>query len=206
MALKSFSRLSPRNKGSIVGQIHKLMKFYGDFFCVRDRTYLRDLADIDGVFYWMVEEANNLISLAILEPAHIFNLEGFKLQSLGYLISRKTGYMDRVLQHIWSDFEQENLILFSKPNLANKIPLKNLQLIEFTPEKLETYLPELANHKTTYFNIEETIFEGLKRREYNVYLKITPELYQKLFKRNPEFKNLFKHFDPDFDPDEEEKA
>jgi len=173
MALKSFTKLSSRNRGSIVSQIHKLMKMYGDFFCVRERAYLRNLSNTDGTIYWIPEGANNLVAMAIIEPDFTFTINDYNFHSIGYLISKKPGFINRVLQHIWSDFEDENLILFSKPSLAERIPPSEFGLIECTPDFLQENCPELANQVTSYFSIPETLAEGLRRRGYNAYFKFS---------------------------------
>jgi len=184
MALKSFARLSTRNRGSIVSQIHKLMKLYGDFFSIRERSYLRKLTEIDGAIYWIPEGLNVLIALAMIEPDHTFQLHGHTLHSMGYLISKKPGFMNRILQHIISDYENMSLLLFSKPSLAARIPCSDFGLVECTAEFLQEHCPELANHPTTYFNMSETLAEGLNRRGYSIYIKASAECMDSLREAN----------------------
>jgi len=187
MAFKSFARLSPRNKGSIIGQIHKLIKYYGDFFCIRERPYLRDLSEKDGNIYWIAEGANSLIAIALVEPEYVFTIADVVLKSVGYLISKKPGYMDRLLQHIWSDLDNSSIILFSKPSLATHISLNELNLTELNATELASFFPQFADYKTTYFNVHETLSEGLKRRGYNIYLRITEDDEKKILPHYPEF-------------------
>jgi hypothetical protein len=186
MANKSISKLTPRNQGNIVSQIHKLIKTYVDFFVIRERVYIKNLAKIDGTIYWLADPNNELIAMAILEPTHEFELDGVLYKTLGHIISKKIGIIDRVISHIWEDHKEINVIAFSRPNLSHALVNGGEKLVEFSTIDLMNIWPEMANRKTDYFNVKnETTLQAMMRKSQNLYIKFSPEAIEEIEKTNP---------------------
>ncbi len=176
MAFKSFSKLSSRNQSSLISQLYKLISYYGDIFSARERTYLKSLSQKDGAIYWLEDEEKNLSAAAIVDPNYIFEVDGIKLNTLGHTVSKRPGQMDRILSHIFADFSEQSLIILTRPNIAGSIQYEALNLISFSPVDLISVWPELADQKTDYFNTtKETLAEGMGRKQYHLYLKLSSE-------------------------------
>jgi hypothetical protein len=185
MANKTFTKLTTRNQGNLVSQIHKMIKNYVDFFAIRERVYIKQISKIDGSIYWLSDQNNELIAMAMLEPDHQFELDKFKFKTLGHVIAKKIGIIDRVISHIWEDHKDDNVIAFSRPSLSHALHTEENQLIDFNPLELLENWPEMARKTTSYFNVRnESIYQALSRKGQNLYLKLSTT-------QEEEFKNAF---------------
>jgi len=189
MANKSFSKLTSRNQSSLVSQLHKLINYYSGIFCSRERVYLKNLTKTDGSVYWIEDEAKKLMAVAIMDPNYKFNVLGFDLVTIGHTISNKSGQMERLLHHIFTDFEEKTLNLICKPFVADSMGVKDYQMIGLNSLELLEYFPELANTKTDYFNVTENLAVGLARKEHQIYFRFIQDDLKTIASRNP---NLFK--------------
>jgi hypothetical protein len=190
MANKSFSKLTSRNQSALVSQLHKLINYYSSIFCSRERIYLKNLTKVDGSVYWIEDEAKKLMAIAVLDPNYRFNVGGIDLVTLGHTISNKSGQMERLLHHIFTDFENTTLNLICKPFVADSIGIKDYDMVSFNSIELKELFPELAALKTDYFNVTETLAEGLARKEHQIYFRFCPKDLEKIQKSSP---NLFRH-------------
>lgn len=174
MANKTFSKLTVRNQGNLVSQIHKIIKNYVDFFAMRERVYIKQLSKLDGTIYWLSDQNNELIAMAMLEPEHHFELDGLEYRTLGHVIAKKIGIIDRIISHIWEDYKDDNVIAFSRPSLSHALHTNDTLLIDFSPAELLENWPEMAKKTTSYFNVRnETIYQALSRKAQNLYLKLS---------------------------------
>jgi hypothetical protein len=174
MANKTFTKLTTRNQGNLVSQIHKMIKNYVDFFAIRERVYIKQLSKIDGSIYWLSDQNNELIAMALLEPDHSFDLEGIEYKTLGHVIAKKMGIIDRIITHIWEDNKESNVIAFSRPSLSHALHTEDTTLIEFNPMELLENWPEMAKKTTSYFNVRnESVYQALSRKGQNLYLKLS---------------------------------
>jgi hypothetical protein len=186
MAYKSFKHLTPRNQSSLVTQLHKLISYYGEIFCPRERVYLKNLVQYDDVIYWLEDEEKKMVAVALMDPNYIFEVSGVKVYILSYLISKRQGQMDRILAHIWSDYEDKTIALLSRKALTAGIDLIGLGLVPFSPVELSKFWPELANQQTDFFNLKkETLSQGMDRKQYYLYLKISYKDLSTLQKNSP---------------------
>jgi hypothetical protein len=193
MAFNNFHRLPTRNQSSLVTQLHKLIHYYGEIFPARERSYLKTLTSLERSIYWLEDEEKKMVATAIVDPNHHISLDGIDLVVLGYLISRRPGQIDRILAHVWSDYEFKSILLLSRPALAAAINKEDLGLVALSPLELEQVWSELANVKTNFFNISnETLSKALDRKNYQIFLRITEEDKQKLLKTNPELVDLIR--------------
>jgi hypothetical protein len=193
MAFKSFSKLSSRNQSSLVSQLHKLIAYYGEIFSPRERVYLKNLSKTDGSIYWLEDDEKKLVAAAIVDHNYDFSLDGLSLKTLGHTVSRRPGQMDRILSHIFSDYEDSSMLLLSRPTIAASIQNDLFDLIPFSPVDLVKLWPELANTKTDYFNItKETLAEGMGRKNHYLYLKITDRDFLSVSKNKPELTEYIK--------------
>lgn len=189
MAFKSFRTLTTRNQSSLVTQLHKLINYYGDTFCPRERNYIKNLSAVDGSIYWLEDDDKKMVAVAVVDPNYVFKAGDITVCSLGYTISRRQGQMDRILSHIWSDYESQTLALFSRKSLVGSLDLDFLNLIELTPLEISTHWKELSMIKTDYFNLSsESLEAGTARKGYNLYVRFAPVDLEKLSKTN---KSLF---------------
>ncbi len=194
MAFNNFHRLPTRNQSSLVTQLHKLIHYYGEIFPARDRSYLKTLTSLEKSIYWLEDEEKKMVATAIVDPNHHIKLDDLDLVVLGYLISRRPGQIDRILAHVWSDYELKSILLLSRPALAAAINKEDLGLVALSPLELEQFWPHLANIKTNFFNISnETLSKALDRKNYQVFLRITEEDKQTLAKTNPELVKLIRN-------------
>jgi hypothetical protein len=193
MANKTFSKLTTRNQGNLVSQIHKLIKNYVDFFAIRERVYIKQLSKVDGSIYWLSDQNNELIAMAMLEPDHEFELDGIKYKTLGHVIAKKIGIIDRIISHIWEDHKGSNVIAFSRPSLSHALHTEETTLIGFNPLELMENWPEMAKKTTNYFNVRnETVFQALSRKGQNLYLKLSPENIDTFNQKYPKAFNFIK--------------
>jgi hypothetical protein len=187
MAFKSFSKLSSRNQSSLVSQLHKLIAYYGEIFSPRERVYLKNLSKKDGSIYWLEDDEKKLVAAAIADYNYTFNINDLEVRTLGHIVSKRPGQMDRILSHVFSDNEDSIIILLSRPAVAASIQNEIFNLVQFTPVDLVTLWPELANTKTDYFNItKETLVEGMNRKNHHLYLKIPHDSLIKLKESKPQ--------------------
>jgi len=193
MAFNNFNRLPTRNQSSLVTQLHKLISYYGEIFPSRERAYLKTLSMTDKSVYWLEDEEKKIVATAIIDPNHQISLDNLKLTVLGYLISRRPGQIDRILSHIWSDYENESIALLSRPALAAAINTEDLGLISLTPHEIELSWPNLASTKTNFFNItNEILSKAMDRKNYHLFLKITPKDLEMLAETEPDLVKIIK--------------
>jgi hypothetical protein len=186
MANKTFSKLTTRNQGNLVSQIHKMIKNYVDFFAIRERVYIKQLSKKDGSIYWLSDQNNELIAMAMLEPDHTFELDGIEYKTLGHVIAKKMGIIDRVISHIWEDHKENNVIAFSRPSLSHALHTEETILVDFNPLELLENWPEMAKKTTSYFNVRnESIYQALSRKGQNLYLKLSPAKELEFTERYP---------------------
>lgn len=189
MANKSFSKLTSRNQSSLVSQLHKLISYYSGIFCSRERIYLKNLAKNDGSLYWIEDDAKKLMAIALIDPNYKFNVLGFDLITLGHTISNKSGQMERLLHHIFTDFEDKTINLICKPFVADSMGVTDYKMVGFNAVELAQYFSDLANVTTDYFNVTETLAEGLARKEHQIYFRFAQSDLEKIKKSNSD---LFK--------------
>jgi hypothetical protein len=186
MANKTFQKLTTRNQGNLVSQIHKMIKNYVDFFAIRERVYIKQLSKLDGSIYWLSDQNNELIAMAMLEPDHQFELDNFQYKTLGHVIAKKIGIIDRVISHIWEDHKEDNVIAFSRPSLSHALHTDETILVDFNPLELLENWPEMAKKTTSYFNVRnESVYQALSRKGQNLYLKLSPAHEQDFSKSYP---------------------
>jgi hypothetical protein len=186
MANKTFQKLTTRNQGNLVSQIHKMIKNYVDFFAIRERVYIKQLSKLDGSIYWLSDQNNELIAMAMLEPDHQFELDNFQYKTLGHVIAKKIGIIDRVISHIWEDHKDDNVIAFSRPSLSHALHTDETVLVDFNPLELLENWPEMAKKTTSYFNVRnESVYQALSRKGQNLYLKLSPSHEQDFAKSYP---------------------
>lgn len=181
MAYKSFRTLTPRNQSSLVTQLHKLINYYGEIFCPRERSYIKSLTQHEDTIYWLEDDIKKIIAVAIVDPNYTVSTSYSDVAILGHTISKRPGQMDRILNHIWSDYEDKTLAIVCRKSLSSAFDSEELQLIEFTPLELSQYWPELANHQTNYFNLtEEKFVNGLNRKDYCIYVNFSESSLNKI--------------------------
>lgn len=176
MANKNFSKLSSRNQSALVSQLHKLICYYSSIFCTRERVYIKNLAKTDGNVYWLEDDNKNLMAVALLDPKYVFTALGIDFLTLGHTISNKSGQMERLLHHLFSDHDNRSLILLCKSFVAESLNFKEYKLVQFNPVELETIFPELSEITTDYFNVKnERLNQGMARKEHLAYIKFSDE-------------------------------
>jgi hypothetical protein len=191
MAFKSFKKLSPRNQSSTISQLHKLIKYYGEIFCPRERSYLKELSKQDRSIYWVEDESKKLVAAAIVEPKYIFDIEGHFFKTLGYTVSKRPGQMERIFSHILDDYEEDNLIFMCRKSLASSLQTEKLGMVKLTSTQLMEFLPELAYLKTDYFNVKnEPLALGMERRQNDMFLKLNDEARQDLLAKKPKLLDI----------------
>ncbi len=176
MAFKNRSKLTGRNKSSLRSQLSKLITYYGSIIIPRERVYLKNLGETDGNIYWVEDKAKKLIAVALVDSNYIFEASGFKLLSLGHTISMQPGQMGRLLDHIFTDHNENSLVMLCRHLIAESVNFIDLGLYYLTPTELLEFWPELARFKTDYFNVKnEALFSGLSRKQYNLYFKFSAQ-------------------------------
>lgn len=191
MAFNNFHRLPTRNQSSLVTQLHKLIHYYGEIFPSRERSYLKNLSLLEKSVYWLEDEEKKMVASAIVDPNHTISVNGIELTVLGYLISRRPGQIDRILAHVWADYEDKSIVLLSRPALAAAINTEDLGLVSLTPAELLQTWPDLANTKTNYFNISnEVLVSAMDRKNYHLFLRFSSEDMSKLSLIQPELVKL----------------
>lgn len=174
MAYKSFKSLTPRSQSNLVTQLHKLINYYGEIFCPRERSYLKTLTQKDGSIYWLEDDLKKITAVAIVDETYSLKVSNIEVVLVGHTISKRAGQMDRVLHHIWSDYEDKSLAIVCRKNLSVAFDTKSFELIELTPLDIVKYWNELTHLKTSYFNLtNESFVDGLMRKNYSLYIKFT---------------------------------
>lgn len=187
MAYKSFSKLSSRNQSSLVSQLNQLISYYGEIFCPRERVYLKNLSKTEGTIYWLENEDKKLVAAAIVDKNYTFTANGVTLTTLGHTISKRPGQMDRILTHIFSDYQDNSLVLLCRPGIAEGIQTQIFDLVPMTALELTTYWPELAHIQTDYFNTsKETLAQGMDRKQHYIYIKLSSSDWITLKREKPE--------------------
>jgi len=175
MAFKNFAKLSARNQSSLISELHQLINYYGEIFCNRERVYLKNLSKNEGSIYWLEDENKKLVAAAIIDQNFRFKIDNLDIVTLGHTVSKRPGHMDRILNHVFTDYTSQSLALICRPLIAAGLQNNNFPLVSFTASELNTYWPGLANTVTDYFNTsKETLAQGLDRKQHNLYLKISP--------------------------------
>jgi hypothetical protein len=193
MAFKSFTKLSPRNQSSLISQLHKMLNYYSSIFSTRERIYLKRISQHDGSIYWLEDDTKKLAASAILDPNYVFSLGPIKLHSLGHTVSKRPGLMDRLLSHIFGDHAEKSIMFLCKPFVADSISADEFELKQITPTELMELCPDLASHKTDYFNVKnEPLAQAMDRKGHHIYFRFSikdkellkkhhKNLWQKLF-------------------------
>jgi hypothetical protein len=184
MANSNFTQLTSRNKSSLVTAIHKEITYYSSSFCIRERVYVNKLTKDDDNIYWLQAENKQLAAFAIMDPNYEFEVEGIKLHTIGHTISKRPGYMERILTHIFKRHPEKSLILLCKEFVAKSLDIASYGMKCITPLELEEHWPELASLKTDYFNVKnEPLKNGMIRKQHNLYIKITDKDRDQLDKK-----------------------
>jgi hypothetical protein len=190
MAQKSFSKLSTRNQSTLVSQIYKLINYYSSVFPTRERVYIKKLTKDDGNIYWVEDTEKELIATAIVDPNHSFQVGNVNLLTFGHTISKRLGQMERILNHIFTDYDNRSLALVAKSFVAESIGFRDFGLVEFKPHELTDLWPEFSGLKTDYFNVHgESLVSALGRKEHSLFVKLIPEDLDKVIKTNPNLKD-----------------
>jgi hypothetical protein len=193
MAYKSFRTLTPRNQSSLVTQLHKLINYYGEIFCPRERAYIKSLSQNDGAIYWLEDDAKKIIAVAIVDPNYELAVDDIEIHLLGHTISKRPGQMDRILHHIWSDYEDQTIAVLCRKSLTSAFDIEDLKLIELSAHEIVQYWPALGQATTSYFNLSnEKIIEGLARKDYTLFMKFSDQDLAKIKSTKPD---LFKVLD-----------
>jgi hypothetical protein len=191
MAYKSFRTLTPRNQSSLVTQLHKLINYYGEIFCPRERAYLKSLTQNDGSIYWLEDDSKKIIAVAIIDPNYSLQASEVELKLLGHTISKRPGQMDRIFHHIWSDYEDETIAVVCRKSLSTAFDVEDLKLIELNPTEISQHWKELGEVETGYFNLtDEKLIDGLIRKDYCLYIKFSDKDLLTLKDNNEELFNL----------------
>lgn len=188
MAYKNIFRLTIRRQGEIIGQIYRLISCYSDFFVSRTRVYIKDVAKSEDTFYWLENsKTSEVTSFAFVDPNYTINDYGIKIYNLGHTITKLNNQMMNIIDHLLGDYKDCNIIFYSRPLFAQALLLEeNYSFVGFTIDEFLKYCPEIANKSTDYFNVTtgETVLQGLIRKTYNIYLKVTDLDLELLKKKN----------------------
>lgn len=175
MANSDFSLLtSNRVKSGLVSDISKDIKCNSSRFPIRERVYIKTLAEKAGNIYWLHDDSYKLTAFALMDSNYIFEVGGIKLKTIGHTIAKKQGYMGRVLKSMLDDHKNQNLIIICRDFVYNALNLNPSEFICLTSLELKERWPGLANLKTDYFNVKNDIFvNGLIRKNLIVSIKKT---------------------------------
>jgi len=181
MANADFSKLSTRARSALVTAIHNEITYYSNTFCIRPRAYINRLTKKNDNIYWLDDESKNLAAFAILDSNHTYQVDGISLQTLGHTISKRQGYMQRILSHIFKAKKNQSIALLCKDFVARSLAVIGGKTVEISPNDLSKIWPALAQTKTNYFNVEdEPLINGMIRKQHNLYLSLTEDDKQKL--------------------------
>jgi hypothetical protein len=173
MANSDFSHLTSKNRSALISSIYKEVSYYSETFCYRERAYLNKLSKIPQSIYWLSEGIDRLTAFTIVDSNYRFNVKNTEIVSFGHTISKKQGVMERLLKHIMDTYKENSLVTFCKKFVGDSLNLTTLGFEELNPEELKNTLPELADHKTSYFGVKnENLYSALIRKQYFVYLKV----------------------------------
>jgi hypothetical protein len=190
MAYKNVFRLTSRRQGEIIGQIYKFICCYSDFFVSRTRVYIKEIAQNPDSIYWLENpKTGEVTSLALVEPKYNFEVDNIKFVTIGHTMSKMNNQMHNILDHLFGDYNDSNILIFSRTLLAAALDIRERYgFVEFEPEELENSWSNLANFQSDYFNVHsgDSIANGAVRKGYNLYLKITPKTLEYLKVNNAE--------------------
>ena len=187
MAYKTFSRLSSRNQSNLITQLHKMISYYGEVFCSRERLYLKNLSKQENTIYWLEDEQKKLIASVIVDLNYTFDVDGIKLIPISHTVSKRPGQMDRIINHICTDYTDQNLVVPTRSIIASSIQLDNYGFFSMSPVEMVTFWPNLAQIKTDYFNTHnETLAAGLSRKNQNLYIRINQSTLENIKSSNPD--------------------
>ena len=190
MAKKSFKQLSDRNRGRLVGEIYKLIIYYGNIFVPRKRSYIKEICSKEDCIYWLDDGKGDLVAMAVLEPDFVFEISGIKFKTVNYFISKYPGLMDRIFDHIWDDNKDCNLLLIGKKTVVRCFDKQKFNLTEFAPEEVLDIMPPIAQTKTNFYNIsQETLYNGMIRNQNCLYLSPCSKDKAKLAEVFPKIKS-----------------
>jgi hypothetical protein len=190
MALKNVFRLTKRRQGELIGQIHKTICCYSDFYVTRARVYLKDVAKESDSVYWLENpKTGDITSLALVEPKYKFEVDNITLTTVGHTISKIQNQIQNILDHLFGDYAEANLLIYCRPLFAKAMQIEErYDFIAFTPDEIKELWPNLANMSTDYFNVTagETITSGTARKGYTIYLKLSEAAITTLTTSHPE--------------------
>jgi hypothetical protein len=197
MAYKNPFRLTIRRQGEIVGQIYKFICCYSDFFVPRTRVYLKEVSKVEDTMYWLENaKTNEVTAIALVEPKYKINIDGIEIITVGHTLSKINNQMPNILDHLLGDYQDKSIMILSRSLFAGAMQLEEKYgFVSYSPDLINIKWPDLAGQVTDYFNLAsgETLFHGLNRKGYNVYLRLLPIDIQKLKKKNPELISDFVH-------------
>ncbi len=180
MANSDFSTLSLRNKSSLVTAIHKEITYYSSTFCIRERVYINKLSKAKNNIFWLEDETKKLVAFAIMDPNYEFETDGIKIKTIGHTISKRPGYMERILRHIFNTHAGQTVAVLCKEFVANSLDLASFGAKNINPLELQERWPSLAKTSSDYFNVNENFVSGLIRKQHNFYIKLSKEDESKL--------------------------
>lgn len=194
MAQKNLLNRISRNRSSIVSQLHKLIVRYSPLVPIRERSYINKIALKGDSVYWIEEIKNVLVAAVLIERDFNIFLDGVEIINIGCFVSTKPGTMDRILEHIWQDFQTENIYILCRPFLADSlglvVPKRNL--VRFTADEIHDVASDMANSQTLYYNTtKQTLFQAMISNQVNLYLQLNDDSIAKLSQSHPEFIKLY---------------
>jgi hypothetical protein len=196
MALKNIFKLAKRRQGELVGQVFKFISCYNDFFPLRARTYLKELATHTDTIYWLENsKTNEVTTLSVVDPKYTLEVDGITLISLGHTISKIQNQIHNILDHILGDYKNSSIVSFVRPTFGLAMGLKaRYGFTSFTPLEVSQFWPSVANKITDYFNLAsgETIISGCSRKGCDLYIKLTQADLDILTATLPDFAALYK--------------
>lgn len=177
MAYKNPYRLSGRRQGEIIGQVYKLIVCHSDFFVPRNRVYLKDVAKVENSIYWLENpKTSEITALTLVEPKYQMDLNDVKLVVIGHTLSKIRNQMHNILDHLFSDYLDQSMVFFLRESFGVALMLEQkYSFVRINSEELNHLWPEMALTETDYFNLPsgEYISQGLARKQYYVYLRLT---------------------------------
>jgi hypothetical protein len=194
MALKNIYRLTKRRQGELVGQIYKTICCYSDFFVARSRVYLKEVAQNPDSVYWLENtKTGDITSMALVEPKYRLQIDGLDIVTIGHTISKVANQIQNILDHIFGDYSESNIIILSRESFAKAMMLEEKhRFVSLDSEKLNQLWPNLAALHSDYFNISngEPLVNGLARKGYKMYLRIQEVQVPKVEAFSPELAKM----------------
>ena len=190
MAYKNPFRLTTRRQGEIVGQIYKLIVCYSEFFIPRSRVYLKDVAKQENSIYWLENSKNaEVTAIALVEPKYKLNIDDIELITVGHTLSKVNNQMHNILDHLFSDYKEGNLLILSRELFAQAMQIESkYNFTALDAVQLQDLWPNLANCSTDYFNLSsgENLAQGMSRKGYKLYLRLSNSTSPQIQKKAPD--------------------